>query len=189
MYFAAAEAGPNLYIFGPTKSKHHKIAISGPARAALYRLALGTGFRANELRVLRPEWFTLDGPEPKITIPAEHTKNGKPAPQPIAREDAEGVRGYVERAERGKPVLIVPDRTAQMLRHDLAAAGIPYETPQGTLDFHALRATYVTHLLNSGASIKVVQKLARHSTPVLTLAIYAKVTDPELHKALERKTG
>lgn len=37
--------------------------------------------------------------------------------------------------------------------------------------FHALRHSYVTALVRSGATVKQAQVLARHSTPVLTLAV------------------
>ena len=62
-----------------------------------------------------------------------------------------------------------------MLRRDLEAAGIPYETDSGTADFHALRHSYVTALAMSNAPVKIVQSLARHSTPTLTLGVYAHV--------------
>lgn len=176
--FAAAETTVIL------KSK-----TTGPTRATLYRLAMGTGFRANELRSLRPEWFALNGPEPSVTIPAEFAKNRKAATQPIARALAEMIRPFVEQAERGKPILVVPEKTARMLRSDLRAAGIPYRTADGILDFHSLRVTFISHLVSSGASIKVAQTLARHASPVLTLAVYAKVSSPEVRKALEREAS
>jgi hypothetical protein len=49
--------------------------------------------------------------------------------------------------------------------------------------FHALGGfarspggTYISHLVSSGASVKTCQTLARHSSPVLTIGIYAKAT-------------
>lgn len=183
----AAERGETRYVYGPTRSKHHKVAVTGPDRALLYRLAMGTGFRADELRSLRPEWFHLDDPAgPTIVIPAEYTKNGKPAPQPIRRELADALRPAIAAREPGRPALVVPDRTADMLKADLAAAGIPYRDAAGrVVDFHALRHSYVTHLIQQGLSVAVVQKLARHSTPVLTLSRYTHVEQEELRKALE----
>lgn len=185
----AAESGGDLvYVYGGTKSKHNRIPIDGRERAALYRLAMGTGFRANELRSLTPESFRLDGDEPTVTVEAAYSKNGKRAVQPITKELAAGLRGFVEGKEPGRPVLIVPDRTAQMLRVDLARAGIPYEDERGrVLDFHALRGSYITHLIQGGANPKVVQTLARHSTITLTMDIYCKTEDSDLRKALENK--
>jgi len=73
-----------------------------------------------------------------------------------------------------------------MLRVDLRAAGIPYRDGAGrVVDFHALRHSYVTHLVRAGLSVAVVQRLARHSTPTLTLARYTHVEEEEISKALE----
>jgi hypothetical protein len=72
-----------------------------------------------------------------------------------------------------------------MLRVDLEAAGIPYETASGVADFHALRAAYITHLIYSGASVKTCQTLARHSTPSLTIGLYAKASLHDIKGAVE----
>jgi integrase len=55
----------------------------------------------------------------------------------------------------------------------------------GVADFHALRHTYVSRLVRSGANIKVAQELARHSTPVLTLGRYAHMEIVDQRKALD----
>jgi len=52
-------------------------------------------------------------------------------------------------------------------------------------DFHALRHTYVSRLVCSGANVKVAQELARHSTPLLTLGRYAHVEILDQTKALD----
>lgn len=182
---AATEAGPDQYLHGPTRSKHHKVPVTGPERATLYRLAMGTGFRANELRSLTPESFALEGDRPTVTVEAAYSKNGKRAIQPITRELADALRPFVAGKPAGAPVLTVPEKTAQMLRRDLEAAGIPYTTEAGTVDFHALRGSYVTHLIQSGADIKTVQMLARHSTPSLTLSRYAHTDEERQRKALK----
>ena len=77
------------------------------------------------------------------------------------------------------------ERTAEMLRVDLESAGIAYETASGVADFHALRAAYVTNLVASGASVKTCQTLARHSTPTLTIGLYAKVSLHDIKGAVE----
>jgi integrase len=67
---AAAEAGPPIEaVRGPGTTRKNLDpagSISGPQRALLYRLAMGTGFRANEIRTLTPENFRLEGDEPSI---------------------------------------------------------------------------------------------------------------------------
>src|SRR5205807_917838 len=61
---------------------------------------------------------------------------------------------------------------AEMLRADLADAGIPYavEGPDGPLfaDFHALRHTYLTLGGRAGIDLRTLQELAGHSSPNLT---------------------
>ena len=73
----------------------------------------------------------------------------------------------------------------QMLAIDLKAAGIAPETDSGTVDFHALRGTYISHLVSSGASVKTCQVLARHSTASLTIGIYAKASLHDIKGAVE----
>ena len=46
------------------------------------------------------------------------------------------------------------------------------------VDFHALRHTYITMLAKSGAPLKVVQEMARHSDPKLTLGCYTHDDKP-----------
>jgi integrase len=186
---AAAEGGPTLVASRPGRGRRPDAWITGPQRATLYRLAMGTGFRADELRTLTPERFALDGPEPSITVLACYAKNGREAAQPITRELAAGLRPYIASCEPGRPVIPVPEKTAKMLRVDLAAAGIPCGTRggarRGVVDFHALRHSYITHLIRRGVNPKVVQALARHSTITLTLDRYTHLDGGDIRGALE----
>ncbi len=160
--------------------------LSGPDRAMLYDLALGTGFRAEELATLTPERFALDADPPTVTVQAAYAKNGREAFQPIAVALADRLRPWLARRAPGSPVFDgMTDRTAEMLRVDLEAAGVPYQTPSGVADFHALRAAYVSNLVASGASVKVCQTLARHSTPSLTIGVYAKASLHDIRGAVE----
>ena len=170
-----------------TASVEHLNQLPGSSRAMLYRLAMGTGFRANELRSLTPECFRLDGDEPCITVQAKDTKNKKDAVQPITRELADQIGPFLTLCEPGKPVLNVPIRTATMLHRDLKAAGIPIMDDRGrVVDFHALRKTYITHLIMSGANPKIVQTLARHSTITLTLDVYTDVQDSDVRRVINK---
>src|SRR5262249_41923372 len=105
------------------------MGMTGPDRAVLYALAMGTGFRADELRTLTPERFNLEGDPPTVTARACYTKNGKEAVQPLALALADRLRPWVALRAPGRPVFEgMTDRTADMLRVDLDAAEIPYET-------------------------------------------------------------
>jgi integrase len=162
------------------------MGMIGPDRAILYALALGTGFRADELRTLTPERFALDSDPPTVTADACYTKNGKEAVQPIAIGLADRLRPWLALKPPGRPVFDgMTDRTAEMLRVDLEAAGVPYETASGVVDFHSLRGTYISHVVSSGASVKTCQTLARHSTAALTIGIYAKASLHDIQGAVE----
>jgi integrase len=112
--------------------------LSGPDRSMLYALATGTGFRADELATLTRERFALDADPPTATVKACYAKNGKEAVQPLAVTLADRLRPWVALKAPGRPVFEgMTERTAEMLRVDLEAAGIPYETASGVVDFHA----------------------------------------------------
>ena len=98
----------------------------------LYDLALGTGFRADELATLTPERFALDSDPPTVTVMAGYAKNGKEAIQPISAALADRLRPWLAHKPPGRPVFDgMTERTAEMLRVDLEAAGIAYETASG----------------------------------------------------------
>ena len=186
-----------------TRPEH---SLSGPDRAIVYRLALGTGFRAKELRSLTPESFNLETDPPTVT--PGHAKNDKLTPQPIRRELADLLRPWLAvRPVREWIFARLPLKTARMLRADLKAAraawieSVPdgperearersdflrYENAAGEVfDFHATRHTYISAIVAGGASVKVAQELARHSTPTLTIGRYAHTRLHDLTAALE----
>ena len=201
----AAENGKTLERLEPLPKKERKskrggygwigrkrhIQVTGPQRAALYRLAMSTGFRANEIRALTPESFHLDGDEPFIRLSAKDEKAGRGEDQPITREFAAWFRPFLEGKPPGKPAVHVPERAAKILRQDLKVAGIPCnafkrgKASEGVVDFHALRHSYITILIEDGNNPKVVQSLARHSTVALTIGRYTTLRDNSKRNAIE----
>ena len=165
--------------------------MTGPDRAMLYRVALGTGLRAGELRSLTTEAFRLDENPPVIVCEAGYTKNGRKAEQPITNALATILRPWIAGKPPGRPVFAkMPKlKTAAMLRADLAEAGIDYRDGSGRVaDFHSLRATYITAIVRGGASVKTAQALARHASPVLTIGRYAHVAIHDQRAALDSLT-
>ncbi len=142
----------------------------------LYRLAAQTGFRRHELRSLTPRSFDLDGNPPTVTVRAAYGKHRRDDLQPIPEALAALLRPWLASRPSVAPLFgNLTKHTAAMIRADLAAAATPSSTDGGTADFHALRHSYVTALAKSNAPVKVVQSLARHSTPALILGVYAHV--------------
>ena len=168
--------------------------IDGPDRGLLYRTALGTGFRAAELMSLTPGSFDLDADPPTVTIEAGYSKHRRRDVQPIRPDLADRLRPWLATRPAGRPVFTVGDRTAEMLRADLAAAKTAWLKESATaeecyarwgsdflaaqdsagrvVDFHALRATFITWLARAGVAPAVAKSLARHSTIVLTVDHY-----------------
>ncbi|MFO8056209.1 MAG: hypothetical protein R6V10_02805, partial [bacterium] len=71
------------------------------------------------------------------------------------------------------------------LAKDLKAADIKKWTPEGKVDFHALRTAYVSMLFESGADLKTCQTLARHSSPNLTANVYGRARQDRLDSTTE----
>ena len=160
--------------------------LSGPERALLYQLAVGTGFRASEVRSLTPESFDLDADPPTITVEAGYSKRRRCDEQPIRTDLAELLRPYLADKLKVEAVFRLPDRPGKMLRADLEAAEIAYRDGAGrVVDFHALRHTFITNVVRSGASVKVCQELARHSDPKLTLGVYTHLQVADKTKGLD----
>lgn len=144
--------------------------LSGPRRELLYRLVLTTGLRRGEL--MRLSGRHLRGL--KIVLEPLETKNRQGAVLDLGPELA------LELAQiRGT---WFPgtwhDRSATMVRADLQESGV---VTSQRIDLHALRHTYVTWCAGRWG-VEVTQRLARHSTSVLTLDYYTHVT-PEYAQA------
>src|SRR5262249_51037021 len=148
--------------------------LAGRDRWALYLTACGTGCRAGPLAGLTPGDFDLSAAVPAVVLPARLAKNKKVKVQPLPADVADALRGYLADKPADRPVWPGGwrDDAAEMMRGDLADAGIPYTVPGpgGDLfaDFHALRHSYLTLLGRGGVDLRTCQELAGHSTPALT---------------------
>jgi integrase len=84
------------------------------------------------------------------------------------------------------PLFDVPKQLVKVLNRDLQAAGIPKHDERGrSIDVHALRHTFGTHLSKGGVAPRTAQAAMRHSRIDLTMNVY---TDPKLldvHGALD----
>ncbi len=158
----SAEAGPVSW------------GVVGTERALIYRLALETGLRANEIRSLTRGAFMLDGVQPAVTVKARDTKNKKPALQPLRPVLVGLLRVHLANKLPTAPAFDMPAsaHTAEMIRVDLASAGIEYEIDGAFADFHALRHTFISNLARAGVMPNIAKELARHSTITLTMDYY-----------------
>ena len=151
--------------------------LNGRARAMLYRVAMETGLRRKELSALTPECIEFDSAPPRIHVAAGDVKNRQPTVQVIRCELAVELRRWIVATETPPNSPLWPQltlNTAMMLRKDLDAAGIEYVDDAGLYaDFHALRHSYVSLIVQGGAHPKIAQRLARHSDINLTMSRYS----------------
>ncbi len=172
--------------------------MTGPARAAAYALAFASGLRRNEIRTLTRASFNLAGDPPTVTVEAAYSKHRRQDVQPLPVDVAEILASHLAEANPSRP-LPLPDKTAAMLREDMADARAqwisdPSETPAVrkaraedpdflqpkdsaglVLDFHSFRHGYVTAICRANVSPRVMMAMARHSDPRLTMKRYSRV--------------
>ena len=127
------------------------------------------------------EWRDLDLNAGLMHLRAETTKARRAASLPLPPFLRETLRAWKPRAPNPAVLCSVPD--PRTLRGDLMRAGIPPITSQGKIDIHALRVSFATLLARSGAPIASAQRLLRHSSPVLTLRVYQRMTPDDLASA------
>jgi len=142
---------------------------SDPERRELYRFCLGTGARHSACVDLKVRDVHFDErtielrakdkghQKPKYTIPLHH----KLLPMLTRRCENKG---------RDDSVLVVPPTrdAAKLVRADCESAGIDTDS----IDFHALRHTFITTLAKATIHPNVVQALAGHADIKTTLNFY-----------------
>ncbi len=163
--------------------------ISGEERYWLYRLAVETGLRSNELRQLRRADFDLDSPQPTVAVGAEVAKNRTAATLPLRPETANGLKAFMADKHPAATVFKLPrpENVVVMLRKDLKSARIPYEDDLGRVcDFHAFRVTFASMLLRSGVDLRTAKELMRHATVGMTADVYAVTFRGSLHQAIAK---
>ena len=185
----ALERGEAALLLAKTRNGEPFYGMTGEERYWLYRLALESALRSSELRALKRANLRLDGTEPSVWLADDDTKSRKGADLPLKVGTAAELRAFVANKLPAAPLfpnMPISTDVAYLLRHDLKAAEIPFETSAGVVDFHALRVTCITWLADANVSTKTLQAFARHSTPVLTLNVYARTLHGSLGDAASR---
>ena len=172
-----------------------RLEHDGRERELLYAVLLTTGLRRGELAALTVGDVLLDEPKPVIVLQGADAKNGQRATLPLRPDVADELRAWIDdKAEAvcrqrvgvagvttlptDAPLFYVPAALGKILDRDLQAAGIPKRDDRGrTVDVHALRHTFCTHLSAAGVAPRTAQAAMRHSSLDLTMRYY---TDPRL---------
>lgn len=161
----------------------------------IWLFMLGTGFRKSEVQGLK--WEDLDLERAEVHIDAERSKNNEAATLPLPGavvdmlrdlKESGGASEHVFLNTAGKPWT---NNLRKRLRTCLRAAGIERRDEnkqwvESGVDLHALRVTYITHLVRAGVDIKTVQRLARHKRIQMTLDVYARTFPEDQRSAVEK---
>jgi len=165
-------------------------AVSG-RRWVVYLTAVTTGIRRGELEAL--EWgdFQIDQAPYSVRIRACISKNKRSVDLPLMELVAEELRklrpdGVAPGAKVFKGWMPKMER----FKKDLEAACIPFINERGhRADFHALRGTLATNLLNAGVPLRVAMEWMRHSDPKLTTKTYYDERQTPLSDAVGKLTA
>ena len=169
---------------------------------ALFDVALGTGLRLGELRALR--WTDVDRERRLIRVERAYSRQELRRPKtdagvravPLFASVDAAVRELASRAvERGRYApdeLIFGSMQGAPLQPSnfrqrvwgpaLRRAGLDREGYR----FHDLRHTCVSRLVAAGADVKLVQAVAGHASPLITLKRYSHLLDSRVTDAAGR---
>jgi len=160
------------------------LTAAPPDRRLVYGLACVTGLRVKELTSLTIGH--VDFVRGGLVLDAAWTKNRKPGFQPLPGAMAGFLKELCQGIPKDHPLLPIPSHPARSLDIDLGTAGIPKWTEEGKVDFHSLRNTFTTLVIDCGANVKEAQSLLRHSTPELTMNVYARTRSERLGELADR---
>jgi integrase len=187
-----------------------RFGMAGAERALVYRLALESGLRANEIASLTRRSFRFGTKLATVVVEAGNSKHRERDELPLRPDTADLLKAHLATKLPQAKAFAMPriDDVAGMMRADLDAARtawlkeagngsaerearersdfLVYQDSEGLFaDFHALRHTFVSSLALAGVPVKLAQSLARHKDPRLTLARYAHVELSDQFEALE----
>jgi integrase len=167
-----------------TAAESAKLLAKSPAeRRDVYRVALRTGFRLNELRSLTAASFNFESGT--VTVKAADAKNkSRDQTIPLHPSLVSHVKRLAKARGAGVPLLDVPskDDAARTIREDCTLAGVDPKD----VTFHSLRHTFITRLAEANVHPKILQTLSRHSNIETTLRYYVHFLQDDERAALAR---
>ena len=101
---AAGRGGLRALLAAASASAEVFRGLAGRDRAALYSVAMTTGFRVAELASLTPASFDLAAEPATATVKAAYSKNRRESVQPLPADVAAALRGYLGGRPAAAPV-------------------------------------------------------------------------------------
>jgi len=192
---------------GPNKGKaiakisderKRRLESLGRERSLIYKTYLLTGLRKSELASITVGQVHIDETMSYLDLAAADEKNREGSQIPLRRDLAIELVDWIEEKRQAlggdatiaihcqqsanlsadTPLFNIPTGILRILNRDLQLANIPKVDERGrTIDIHALRHTFGTHLSKAGVAPRTAQAAMRHSSIDLTMNVY---TDPKL---------
>ncbi len=167
----------------------------------MFDVALATGLRLGELRALR--WRDVDFERKVVRVARAYSRTRLSSPKteagvrsvslfPTAREALRGLAGRALERGRYAPDELVFGTAAgrpvsgswvgKRWRKALARAKLA----EHRYRWHDLRHTCVSRLVAAGADVRLVQEVAGHASPLVTLKRYTQLREARLTEAADR---
>ncbi|XZE53614.1 tyrosine-type recombinase/integrase [Planctomycetaceae bacterium SH139] len=152
--------------------RREELELLGRERAMIYKTAILTGLRLNELRTLHVGDLSF-GDVPFLVLRVSNEKSRKGSTVPLRSDLAAELQEWTAGNESDAVVFNVPSGLLRILNRDLVAAEIPKVDEQGRrVHIHALRHSTGTHLSAANVSPRTAQAVMRHSDISLTMNVY-----------------
>ena len=156
--------------------------ISGAERALIYRLSVESGLRYNELKTLKVSDFDFKAVTVEIRDANEKARRGDILQ--LKESTAKEIKQFLSN-KMPQATAFTVKKGYLMIRRDLEAANIDYEVDCRFADWHSLRHTTASLLIQSGANPKEVQRIMRHKSADLTLSKYTHLYAGQLKATIE----
>jgi len=147
-------------------------------------LALNTGMRRGELFSLT--WSAIDFGAGIVTVRAESTKSGQTRPIPLNTEAVTVLTTWRKRQTDAADGLVFPGvGGARLTNITKSWAGVVKAAKLRSFNFHDLRHSFASKLVQRGTDLNTVRALLGHSE-IKTTLIYAHLAEGNLRAAVER---
>jgi integrase len=155
-----------------SNERRSELERTGYERALIYKTAILTGLRFNELQTLVVGDVSF-GDLPFIKLQRDNEKNRKGSTVALRSDLAVDLKEWSKGKAKSDLVFCVPTGLLRILNRDLDAAGIPKIDSEGfVVHIHALRHSFGTHLSMAGVAPRTAQAAMRHSNISLTMNTY-----------------
>lgn len=138
----------------------HLLEVAGKYEL-LYLMAITTGARNKELRLLNWDDVHETAENPFVVLQPETTKNDKGREQYLPPETVALIKKVRSAAQAGRVFPVMPSH--HTFDKHLRLAGIEKKTSDGIACFHSLRHTFTTTVARTTQDPRIAQRLADHA--------------------------